>query len=293
MDNQNQQMHKAPSGAMFIMLAGGVSFVNAIASYIFGLQYVNYGLYGFAAMLLHVIQAFALLGLAVHLLNKSSGILALSINAVVSVASIAFVFFLRDSSSEAAFAMMEYDHWLNLAEVFSYGTGTSILYIVLLVSFIINTILVKLKKEGRKLLDVQIVSVIQLLASFWSFFSEDFLGIQFAHIATYVILTLGLYMCAVHKAKGKLSVATAPLSKKSVVRIAAIMVIATLITIPISLALNDTSSKPIQVTEKECEFCEREFTDSKNKKYITKTNMCKNCYINFCDMTGKEPKNYD
>ena len=72
-----------------------------------------------------------------------------------------------------------------------------------------------------------------------------------------------------------------------------VMIISTLIMIPISFDLNDTSSKPIHVTEKECEFCEEEFTDSVNKKYISKTGMCRTCYLYFCVMNEIEPENYD
>lgn len=293
MDNQNQQLQKAPTGALLIVLVSIISFVNAIVSYIFGLKYVNYGLFGFGAMALHVIQALALLGLGVHFLNKSAGKLALFFNAFASVISIAFVLFLRSSSSASAIGMMEYDYWLEIGKVISYGTGTSILYIILILSFVLNTFLIKSKKEGDKLTDVRILTVIQIVSSFWSFFSEDVLGIQFVHIAVYLLLALGLYMCAVYSVKGKFVIASQPMSKKSVLRIVLVMVIATLIMIPISFALNDTSPKPIQTTEKECEVCEEEFTDSKNKKYISKTNMCRKCYINYCAMSGKEPENYD
>ena len=242
---------------------------------------------------LHVLQALALLGLGVHLLNKSAGKLALLLNALVSIISVAFVIFLRSSTSEYAIGIMEHDYWLNLSDVINYGTGTSILYIVLILSFVVNTFLIKSKKEGDKLTDVMVVSIIQIVSSFWSFFSEDVLGIQFVHIAVYMLLALSLYMCAVCSVKGKFVIASKPISKKSVLRIVLVMIISTLIMIPISFALNDTSSKPIQATEKECEVCDKEFTDSKNKKYISKTNMCRQCYINYCAMSGKEPKNYD
>ena len=72
------------------------------------------------------------------------------------------------------------------------------------------------------------------------------------------------------------------------------MVIATAIMIPISFDLNDGfGSRDDVVAEKECQVCDREYKDDTNKKYITKTNMCKGCYMNLCAMTGKEPKIYN
>ena len=293
MVNQNQQLHKTPTGAWLIILVSIISFVNAIASYVFGLQYVNYGLFGFGAMALHVIQALALLGLGVHFVNKAAGKLALLFNALISVISIAFVLFLKDSTSAFAIEMMEYDYWLKIGEVISYGTGTSILYIILILSFVFNTFVVKAKKEGDKLTDVKILTIIQIVASFWSFFSEDVLGIQIIHITVYILLALALYMCAVCNVKDRFVIISKPISTKSILCIVLVMIISTLIMIPISFDLNDTSSKPIHVTEKECEFCEEEFTDSVNKKYISKTGMCRTCYLYFCVMSEIEPENYD
>ena len=43
----------------------------------------------------------------------------------------------------------------------------------------------------------------------------------------------------------------------------------------------------------ECKVCDRKFTDDTNKKYIRMTNMCRNCYRNYCYATGKTPANYD
>ena len=45
--------------------------------------------------------------------------------------------------------------------------------------------------------------------------------------------------------------------------------------------------------ERKCESCGRKFSDSTNINYIVHTNMCRNCYRNFCSMTGKKPTNYD
>lgn len=42
-----------------------------------------------------------------------------------------------------------------------------------------------------------------------------------------------------------------------------------------------------------CQSCNRSFTDATNKNYIRHTNMCKNCYQNFCWATGKTPTDYD
>lgn len=293
MDNQTQQIHKAPTGAWLIVLVSIISFVNAVVSYIFDLQYVNYGVLGLGATFLHVAQALALLGLGVHFYNKSTGKLAVLFNALISAASIAFILFLRASDSVYALEIMEYDYWLDIGKTIRVGEGTSILYFVLIISFVVNVFLINRKKEGDSLTDVRIVTVIQLIASCWSHFSEDILGTQFVHIAVYILLALGLYMCAVNSTKGKLAIASMPMSKKFIRDTVIVMVIISLILIPVSFALNDTSPKPIPTTEKECEVCEEEFTDSTNKKYISKTNMCRDCYINFCAFTGKEPTNYD
>ena len=293
MDNHKQQIYNAPAGALLIVLVSIISFVNAVVSYIFDLQYVNYGVLGLGATFLHVAQALALLGLGVHFYNKSTGKLAVLFNALISAASIAFILFLKSSDSVYAIEMMEYDYWLDIGKVFSFGTGTSILYIILILSFVLNVFLIKRKKEGDSLTDVRILTVVQVVSSCWSHFSEDVLGIQFVHIATYILLALGLYMCAVNSTKGKFVIASHPISKKSVRVIVLVMIIVSLIMVPVSFALNDTSPKPIPTIEKECESCEEVFTDSTNKKYISKTNMCRDCYINFCAFTGKEPTNYD
>lgn len=44
---------------------------------------------------------------------------------------------------------------------------------------------------------------------------------------------------------------------------------------------------------KVCGSCDREYTSGSNYKCIKYTGMCKNCYENFCFMTGREPENYD
>ena len=49
------------------------------------------------------------------------------------------------------------------------------------------------------------------------------------------------------------------------------------------------SSEPITKT---CQSCGREFSDSTNKKYIRMTNMCRQCYKNFCYATGREFEEY-
>ncbi len=36
-----------------------------------------------------------------------------------------------------------------------------------------------------------------------------------------------------------------------------------------------------EFSDNQCQICEREFKDSKNKKSIAETNMCKNCYDNY------------
>ena len=46
-------------------------------------------------------------------------------------------------------------------------------------------------------------------------------------------------------------------------------------------------------SSKTCKSCGRSFSDSTNRNYISHTNMCKNCYLNFCWATGKTPSNYD
>lgn len=53
-----------------------------------------------------------------------------------------------------------------------------------------------------------------------------------------------------------------------------------------------SSSNSGSSSSKTCQSCGRSFDDSINKKYITHTNMCKNCYTNFCWATGKTPTNY-
>lgn len=44
---------------------------------------------------------------------------------------------------------------------------------------------------------------------------------------------------------------------------------------------------------KTCQSCGRTFSDSTNKNYIRHTNMCRNCYRNYCYGVGKTPTNYD
>ena len=44
---------------------------------------------------------------------------------------------------------------------------------------------------------------------------------------------------------------------------------------------------------KKCGSCNRTFTDATNINYIVHTNLCRNCYRNFCWSTGKTPTNYD
>ena len=50
-----------------------------------------------------------------------------------------------------------------------------------------------------------------------------------------------------------------------------------------------TSSQP---ESRSCKVCYREFTDSSNKKCIRETNMCKNCYYNYCCAIGETPTKY-
>ena len=56
----------------------------------------------------------------------------------------------------------------------------------------------------------------------------------------------------------------------------------------ISGGSTNTSSKTAT-----CQSCGRSFSDSTEKNYIKWTNMCKNCYRNYCYATGKTPNNYD
>ena len=42
-----------------------------------------------------------------------------------------------------------------------------------------------------------------------------------------------------------------------------------------------------------CQSCGRSFSDSTEMNYIKWTNMCKNCYRNYCYATGQTPANYD
>lgn len=44
---------------------------------------------------------------------------------------------------------------------------------------------------------------------------------------------------------------------------------------------------------KKCQYCKRSFTDATNKNYIEHTNMCRNCYRNYCWAIGETPSNYD
>lgn len=39
--------------------------------------------------------------------------------------------------------------------------------------------------------------------------------------------------------------------------------------------------------------CNSSFSDETNKNYIINTNMCKNCYQNYCWASGMKPSNYD
>ena len=293
MDQQTQARGGAPFGALLIILAAIISFVNAIASYAFGLQYVDYGIYGLSAMLLHVLQALAMLCLAICYYNKSKGFLAVLFNTLVSLASVAFVLWLRSATHISAMEMMENDKWLDLGRAMAHGTGTSLLYVLLMVTFVVNSVLVKTKKEGGKMLGVLIVSALMLFAACWSFFSEDVLGIQIGHIATYIVLILGMLLCALQGSKGKWAEPAKKIGKKGFLSIAAIMVVAALIMIPISNALNSTGSSAVAADSTSCKFCGTEFTDDVNERYITKTNLCKACYLDYCFMHDREPTYYD
>lgn len=65
-----EKIEKASIGALLIILGAGIAFVNAIASYVFGLQYANYKFFGFLEMFLYVLQSFAMLHLGISLYNK-------------------------------------------------------------------------------------------------------------------------------------------------------------------------------------------------------------------------------
>lgn len=56
---------------------------------------------------------------------------------------------------------------------------------------------------------------------------------------------------------------------------------------------SSTSSSSTSSSTKTCQSCHRSFADMTNKNYIWHTNMCKNCYQNFCWATGMTPTNYD
>ena len=58
----------------------------------------------------------------------------------------------------------------------------------------------------------------------------------------------------------------------------------------VSLGENSGSHSSSKET---CQSCDRSFSDATNKNYIRHTNMCKNCYLNFCWATGRTPSNYD
>ncbi len=57
-----------------------------------------------------------------------------------------------------------------------------------------------------------------------------------------------------------------------------------------SSSSSSTSTSP---STKTCQVCDRKFSDDTNKNYIRWTNMCKNCYVNYCYAKGMTPENYD
>lgn len=57
-----------------------------------------------------------------------------------------------------------------------------------------------------------------------------------------------------------------------------------------SSSSSSTSTSP---STKTCQVCDRKFSDDTNKNYIRWTNMCKNCYLNYCYAKGMTPTNYD
>ncbi len=57
--------------------------------------------------------------------------------------------------------------------------------------------------------------------------------------------------------------------------------------------IEEEKKKYINDNEYECKSCDRKFSDDTNKRYINRTNMCRNCYRNYCYATGKTPENYD
>ena len=54
-----------------------------------------------------------------------------------------------------------------------------------------------------------------------------------------------------------------------------------------------SSSYSSSSSTRTCGYCKREFSDATNKNYILHTNMCRNCYRNYCWGIGETPTNYD
>ena len=57
--------------------------------------------------------------------------------------------------------------------------------------------------------------------------------------------------------------------------------------------VNPAGSGSYSADSSTCQSCGRSFSDYTEKNYIWHTNMCKNCYRNFCYATGRTPHNYD
>ncbi len=282
MENETK-LEKAPVGALLIMLGAGIFFINAIATYAFNLQYVNFKFFGFLALFIQIIQSLAMLCLGVSLINKKKTSLAVAGVALSTVLASLFAVLMRYSTHPILYQMNDYAYWQN----------RYVVYIIFLIGLVAVTIMATAEKEGANKIKPLIYCGVLLVFSFFVYYTEELQGVEFAYIITNILEISGLLLVALHKISGKFAIASKPITKKAFLRILIVMAIATAIMIPISYDLNDGfgSSSDASV-EKECASCDREFKDETNKKYISRTNMCRNCYMNFCAMTGKEPKIY-
>ena len=233
MKNQSQKTYGMPIGVLLVILSGCISFMNAILCYL-TTTHASFHLIGLPgklvliAMLLHVLQAVGVIGLGIHLGKEGKGKFPVIGNVLLSALWIALVIFLRMPTSVAASARMllERDYWLKVNVAIGLGAGTSLLYIVLMLVFVLNIFFVTAKRKESKTLDVLIVSAVMLLSALWSCFSETLLGAQFAHISAYVLLAIGLYLCAISKSKGKWELKSAkPYTTQNYLRMVAVFLL--------------------------------------------------------------------
>lgn len=56
---------------------------------------------------------------------------------------------------------------------------------------------------------------------------------------------------------------------------------------------SSSSSYSSSGSTKSCGSCGDKFSQGTDTRYISRTGMCKDCYIFYCAATGKTPQNYD